>query len=56
MRFRFLLITALLWLPLAGCSSMQPYQYHSDREIPEGPGLISGQYGSFKLRNVSFGE
>nr|WP_245601030.1 hypothetical protein [Marinobacterium jannaschii] len=47
---------SLLLLSLGGCSAAKSYQYHSDREIPEGPGLISGQHGSFKLRPISLGE
>ncbi|WP_207062778.1 hypothetical protein [Motiliproteus sp. SC1-56] len=33
-------------LLLAGCGA-QPFDYQSDREIPAGPGLVSGQDGVF---------
>lgn len=33
---------------LAGCS-VQPSEYRSDKEIPEGPGMISGQDGRLLL-------
>lgn len=34
---------------LAGCGAA-PYSYHSQREIPAGPGMFSGEDGAFVLR------
>lgn len=39
----------LLTLLLTACGSAQPYRYSSDREIPAGPGLLSGPDGEFRL-------
>ncbi|WP_306078777.1 hypothetical protein [Oceanimonas sp. CHS3-5] len=36
----------LLLLALAGCNGT-PAQYHSEREIPEGPGLLTGEDGAY---------
>lgn len=43
-----LLLAGGVWL--AGCSSApEPFEYHSDREIPEGPGVFSKESGEFTL-------
>lgn len=34
---------------LAGCASQEPFEYHAASEIPEGPGLVSGEDGAFVL-------
>lgn len=31
----------LICLALQGCNQTQPYRYHSEREIPAGPGIFS---------------
>lgn len=35
---------------LAGCAAAEPVPYHSQNEIPLGPGLFSGPEGAFVLR------
>ena len=34
---------------LAACSAA-PFEYRSQTEIPEGPGMLSGEAGAFSLR------
>jgi hypothetical protein len=34
---------------LAGCGAV-PFAYHSQREIPRGPGMFSGEQGAFVFR------
>ncbi|KJS33225.1 MAG: hypothetical protein VR64_03170 [Desulfatitalea sp. BRH_c12] len=38
---------------LMGCAAPKPFEYHSDNEIPKGPGLFSGEKGEFKLYDDS---
>jgi hypothetical protein len=38
----------ILVLLLAGCAS-EPVPYHSGNEIPQGPGLLTGERGEFVL-------
>lgn len=45
MRIKTVLVLLLL---LSACSGT-PTQYHSEREIPEGPGLLSGPEGGYRL-------
>ncbi|GAA3527201.1 hypothetical protein [Zobellella aerophila] len=45
MRIKTILALSLM-LSLAACNGT-PVRYHSDREIPEGPGLLSGPDGVF---------
>jgi hypothetical protein len=40
---------ALAAAALAGCAAV-PFDYHSQREIPRGPGMFSGEEGAFVLR------
>lgn len=35
-------------LALAGCAA-EPVPYHSGNEIPQGPGLLTGEDGAFVL-------
>jgi hypothetical protein len=35
---------------LFGCAAAEPVPYHSQNEIPLGPGLFSGPEGAFVLR------
>lgn len=45
-----LALILLMLLVLAGCAaSSSNYTYHSNREIPEGKGLFSGEDGEFTL-------
>ena len=37
-----------LALVLAGCGA-EPFEYHPQTEIPEGPGMLSGEEGAFLL-------
>jgi hypothetical protein len=37
---------------LAGCAA-EPVAYHSQNEIPPGPGLFTGPQGAFVLRTYS---
>lgn len=46
MAARQVLSLALLGAALAGCGAA-PSRYHSQLEIPEGPGLFSGEKGAF---------
>ncbi|WP_157772197.1 hypothetical protein [Zobellella denitrificans] len=45
---RWLLLATLL-LGLSACSLGRPLEYHSDREIPPGPGLVTGERGALTL-------
>jgi hypothetical protein len=40
---------ALAAAALAGCGAM-PFDYRSQREIPAGPGMFSGEEGAFVFR------
>lgn len=40
---------------LAGCGAAKPVPYHSAQEIPQGPGMFSGEDGAFIFR-VGGGE
>ena len=40
---------------LAGCSA-QPVPYHPGTEIPNGPGLLSGEDGAFVLSAEDYRE
>jgi hypothetical protein len=42
------LMSVLLAAALAGCGGT-PFEYHSQREIPEGPGLLTGESGALIL-------
>lgn len=42
------LMSVLLAAALAGCGGT-PFEYHSQREIPEGPGLLTGESGALVL-------
>jgi uncharacterized protein YcfL len=45
-----LALVVLLLLVLAGCAAKSSeYTYHSNREVPEGKGLFSGEDGEFTL-------
>jgi len=50
MSARLVLSLALLGAALAGCGAA-PFEYHSQREIPKGPGLFSGEEGVFAFRS-----
>ncbi|WP_157953720.1 hypothetical protein [Oceanimonas marisflavi] len=39
----------LMVLLLGGCGGT-PASYHSEREIPEGPGLLTGEDGVYQYR------
>ena len=41
-------ILAALCLALSGCAA-EPVPYHSQNEIPRGPGLLTGAEGAFVL-------
>jgi len=45
---RAIMLTAVGMLLTVGCGG-QPFEYHSQNEIPEGPGAFSGADGSFNL-------
>jgi len=38
----------LVWL-IMGCQSREPFEYHPENESKSGPGLFSGEDGSFNL-------
>lgn len=42
--FIFFVVTVL-----AACAKSEPFEYHRIDEIPEGPGLFSGEDGEFTL-------
>ena len=47
-----LTLMAMVWsmfLVLTGCATAEPYEFHPIDEIPEGPGLFSGEDGEFIL-------
>ncbi len=44
-----LILMVLASVVLAGCAHSQPYEYHRIDEIPEGPGLFSGEDGEFTI-------
>ena len=50
MSARLALCCALLGAVLAGCAAA-PFEYRSQREIPEGPGMFSGEEGAFVFRS-----
>ena len=50
MSARLVLSLALLGAALAGCGAA-PFESHSQREIPKGPGLFSGEEGVFAFRS-----
>ena len=35
---------------MTGCAHQRPLAYHDDSQIPQGPGLLSGKDGAFKLQ------
>ena len=43
-----LFFCAIVLAAMTGCGS-QSYQYHSENEIPEGPGVFSGKDGEFTV-------
>lgn len=43
------IIAAAAAAGLAGCSAT-PYEYHSQNDIPRGPGMFSGPEGAFVFR------
>ena len=48
----YVLLSVLLLifvLSVAGCSQWKPYKPPKSREIPEGPGLLSGEDGEFVI-------
>lgn len=55
MRIRQSLYIAALAAALAGCAAA-PFEYRSSLEIPEGPGLFSGEDGAFVLRPPQAGR
>lgn len=34
---------------IMGCAKPRPFEYHPSTEIPEGPGLLSGEKGEFTI-------
>jgi hypothetical protein len=42
-------------LGIAGCGG-QPFNYHSDNEIPEGPGVFSKEKGAFTVYSSNSGQ
>ncbi len=43
---------ALAWalaLALAACAGAKPFEYHPIHEIPEGPGLFTGEDGEWVI-------
>ncbi len=43
---------ALAWalaLALAACAGAKPFEYHPIDEIPEGPGLVTGEDGEWVI-------
>ncbi len=34
---------------LLGCAGAEPYEYRSDTELKQGPGLFSGKNGAFQI-------
>ena len=47
-RGRPLLLALALAVPLAGCGG-QAFDYRSEREIPPGPGLFTGEAGALTI-------
>ena len=46
--FRWLfLIFLAAWV--TGCAGAEPFEYHPDTEVKQGPGLFSGEKGSFQI-------
>ena len=43
------ILATLAAAALAGCAGA-PFAYHSQREIPRGPGMLSGEEGAFVFR------
>ena len=39
----------LLILSISACASMEPFEYRSDNEVREGPGLFSGKKGGLVI-------
>lgn len=43
-----IILTTLL-MSMVACSSIEQYSYHPDQEVPEGPGLFTGEKGEYTL-------
>lgn len=43
-------IVLILGALMAGCAHLHPLAYHDDNQIPQGPGLLSGEDGAFSLQ------
>lgn len=39
----------VLALALAACAGAKPFEYHPIHEIPEGPGLVTGEDGEWVI-------
>lgn len=44
-----LILIPIIALSVAGCSQWKPYKPPESTEIPEGPGLLSGEDGEFVI-------
>ena len=40
---------AILAVCLTGCAGAEPFEYRSDTELKQGPGLFSGKDGAFEI-------
>jgi len=48
-RWRARLASLALALALAACAGAKPFEYHPIHEIPEGPGLFTGEDGEWVI-------
>ncbi len=48
-RWRVRLASVALALTLAACAGAKPFEYHPIHEIPEGPGLFTGEDGEWVI-------
>ena len=39
----------LLMIVVSACASMEPFEYRSDNEVKEGPGLFTGKKGALVI-------
>ncbi len=47
--FRIILSVVLLLFIITGCKAPEPFEYHPENETKSGPGLFSGEDGSFNI-------
>jgi len=54
-RIRSIALTGLISLLACGCANQTPLAYRDANQIPEGPGLFSGEEGEFRLGVIDLG-